>query len=222
MDFSIIIPSKKPENLIACVGAILNCEPNLDPARIIVIDDGARAGATGKIPDVTWITGVEPFIFARNVNRGITFAPVHHDLILLNDDALLKTQGGFSALSAAAQYRWGLVSSSNNCGNVCQVSKGFAGVREDMTHVPSFICVYIPRETIKIVGLLDERFTEYGWEDNDYVRRTRMAGLRVGIFDPCFVDHACLPSSFRGGPGVARDIRPGWKIYQEKWGQGAT
>jgi glycosyltransferase involved in cell wall biosynthesis len=225
MDFSIIIPSKKPENLCACIAAIMQCEPNLDPARIIVIDDGARARAAGKVPNVTWITGVQPFIFARNVNLGITFAPAHQDLILLNDDALLKTQGGFSALSEAAQYRWGLVSASTNFGNICQAPTGFPGVREDRTHVPSFICVYVPRETIKTVGLMDERFGPapiYGYCDNDYIRRTRAAGLRVGIFDPCFVDHSQMKvkGTFVELPN-GRDIRLGRAVYDAKWGKEA-
>jgi GT2 family glycosyltransferase len=218
-EFSIVIPSRKAENLVPCVQAVLKCEPDLDPSRIIVIDDGARPDAEGALPGVTWIAGVKPFIFARNVNLGIV--SVDHDVILLNDDALLKAHKGFSALSEAAQYRWGLVSASTNCGNVCQEPQGFNGVREDQVHCPSFICVYIPRETIRRIGPLDERFVEYGWEDNDYVRRTRNAGLRVGIFDHCFVDHMTLHSSFRGKAGMGHDIRPGWKIYQDKWGQGA-
>src|ERR1035441_10671726 len=87
-EFSIVIPSRKAENLVPCVQAVLKCEPDLDPSRIIVIDDGARPDAEGALPGVTWIAGVKPFIFARNVNLGIV--SVDHDVILLNDDALLK------------------------------------------------------------------------------------------------------------------------------------
>ena len=222
MAFRIVIPSRKPTNLIACVWAIVQFESGFDLSRIIVIDDGARTQAVeAQYPELQWVAGVKPFIFSRNVNLGIA-AAAPDDVLLLNDDALLRTVGGFSKMAKAAEYRWGLVSASTNCGNICQSSLNCPGVREDTVHVPSFICVYLPRRTLDYVGPFDERFIEYGWEDNDYCRRTRNAGMRIGIFDHCFVDHATIDSTFRGRAGSGGNIQPGWKIYQEKWGKGAT
>ncbi|HEV2169932.1 MAG TPA: hypothetical protein VGR40_03235, partial [Candidatus Binatus sp.] len=68
-------------------------------------------------------------------------------------------------------------------------------------------------------GLLDERFANcYGWEDNDYCRRVRESGLKLGIFDDCFVDHSSLHSTFRGMPRAGGDISQGREIYRQKWG----
>jgi GT2 family glycosyltransferase len=217
MSFSVIIPSKNADNLSRCVEAVLRCEPEMDPRRIVVIDDGARENSA--VQGVTWITGVKPFVFARNCNLGITFSC--DDVILLNDDALLQTPGGFSAMAEASQG-WGVVSAATNCGSGCQQAQGQGGVRLVATHVPAFICAYIPRETIATVGLLDERFTAYGHDDNDYVKRTRLAGLKVGVFDGCFVDHRSLSSTYRGKPGAPGDIAAGRKIYEAKYGVGAN
>lgn len=67
-----------------------------------------------------------------------------------------------------------------------------------------FICVLLPRRTIDRVGLLDERFQGeidgemiYAGEDTDYCYRVKWAGLELGIFDGCVVDHGTLPSTFR-------------------------
>ena len=79
-----------------------------------------------------------------------------------------------------------------------------------------FVCVYIPRATLNTVGLLDEDYTAYGSEDDDYCYRCRKAGLRIGIFDGCFVNHAKLHSTFRGDS--ACDIAPGIEIFRRKHG----
>lgn len=217
--FSVIIPSANPANLIPCVQAVRRHESGLAPEKIIVIDDGARSTAEAVLPGVKWIAGVKPFIFARNCNLGIVAAG-DDDVILLNDDALLQVRGGFSAM-AQASSGWGTVSASTNGGNSSQKPViGSTEVREVRTHCTSFICVYIPRETINGVGFLDERFDGYGWEDNDYLRRVRSAGMKVGVLDACYVDHGKLTSTFRG-PGKCPDTRRAYKHYEMKWGRGA-
>jgi len=51
------------------------------------------AGAEASLPAVRWVTGITPFIFARNVNLGI--AAAWRNVVLLNDDACLITPRGF-------------------------------------------------------------------------------------------------------------------------------
>lgn len=229
MSFSVIIPSRKINNLAACVYALRECEPN---AGIIVVDDGLMwtdmiGTDTPVLSPVSRIPGTKPFVFARNVNLGIEAAG-SDNVVILGDDALLKTHGGLSLLAqAAAEHpEYGVIASAcNNVGNRNQ-ERGVGlvyGLRQDPRMV-CFICVYIPRRTIDAVGLLDERFggvdaqgrTIYGWEDNDYCRRVRKAGLKIGIHDGCFVDHKTLPSTFRSGRTLS--IQPGKDVYLAKWG----
>ena len=66
--------------------------------------------------------------------------------------------------------------------------------------------------------MLDERFVDYGMDDDDYSLRVRNAGLKIGIFDGCFVDHGSLKSSYRGGPAAGGDFRPNLRRFIEKWG----
>jgi len=230
MNYSVVIPSKNPENCIACVRAVASMEPD---ANIIIVDDGARAGAEPVLRGLryegrlTWAKGLEPFIYARNCNIGIRVAPLDHAVILLNDDALLTTPGGFTAMVSQFETHpeYGVVSAvTNNVGNARQLpNAGRAGAGDGLRDEPTFlcfVCVAIARATLNQVGFLDERFTEYGSEDVDYSYRALQAGLKLGIFDGCVMEHGKLQSTFRkDGP---RPIRPGQQIFMDKHGHGVT
>lgn len=217
MSYSVVILSKNADNLIPCVEAIRAAG---EQCPIIVVDDGLNIEPIlGRVwGNCIIVRGEKPFIFSRNANRGIAHSETD-DVILLNDDALLETHEGFSVLAQACEKHpeYGLISATTNlAGNPQQRPHGI-GLR-DAQRVVAFVCVYIPRRTIESVGLLDERFVAYGWEDNDYCRRVRDAGLKIGIHDGCYVDHGCLHSTFRGNPRAAGNIHAGAAIYRAKWG----
>lgn len=221
MGLSVIIPSKTDANLGACVRAIRAAG---ETCRIIVVDDfeGEKRFLLPCDEPVDWQEGVKPFIFARNINIGIRAAG-DDDVILLNDDALLQTPEGFSAMQRAGKGafgRYGVISAVTNlAGNPAQQPQNSPlGTIRSEPRTVAFVCVLISRLALKGVGLLDERFTAYGWEDNDYCRRVRNAGGKIGIFDGCFVDHGSLHSTFRGNPRAAGDIAAGAEIYRSKWG----
>lgn len=189
---------------------------------MIVIDDfdGTQRFLASQHEPIDWHKGIKPFIFSRNANIGIAAAG-SDDVILLNDDAMLRTSAGFNAMQQAAEEHpeFGIIASSTNVtGYIVQHPHGI-GLRE--ASIVAFVCVLIPRKTLDLIGTLDERFTGYGWDDVDYCRRVRNAGLKVGVFDGCYVDHGTLTSTFRGaapGNSAPGDIAPGRKIYAAKWG----
>lgn len=217
---AIIIPSKTIENLWHCVDALRAAG---ESARVIVIDDflphekdKVRVFAR-RWDNVDFVDGVKPFVFSRNMNLGIEAAQ-GADCILLNDDAMLKTPNGFSALTNAVEEypEYGILGAVTNVtGQRLQTPRG-VGLRE----VPglAFVCVLIPRKTLDTVGLLDERFVTYGWEDNDYCHRVKLAGLKIGVHDNCYVDHGSLKSTFRGNPHAPGNIAAGREIFRQKWG----
>jgi O-antigen biosynthesis protein len=225
VSLSVIIPSKTVSNLIPSAEAVWRNEDPRTP--IVVVDDGlvpasddARAAFSrwDRENCPVWIHGDKPFVFARNVNKGIRKAG-NSDVVLLNDDAMLQTPGGFSLLqrAAAENPEYGVIAATgNNVGNRNQCPQGI-GLRSD-PRIVCFIAVLIPRRTIELVGLLDERFVGYGFEDDDYCLRVRRAGLKIGIHDGCYVDHGSLKSTFRGNPAAPADLSLGMKIFVEKWG----
>jgi GT2 family glycosyltransferase len=212
-NLSVVIPSRNAKNLEACVRFGIWAAG--EQCRIIVVDDGLGQWQDG----IMYVEGVKPFIFSRNVNIGIRAAE-RDDVVILNDDAILQTPGGFSLLQQAAEERpeYGLIAATtNNVGNKNQLPRSI-GLREDPVMV-CFIAVLIPRRTINVVGLLDERYClDYGCEDNDYCEAVRRAGLKIGIHDGCFVDHKSLTSTFRGNPTESMSYQWNYALFKQKWG----
>lgn len=215
---TVIIPSKSSWNIVPCLSAILAKEA--PHPRIIIVDDGLEF-ANGElrqfvISNAEVIPGVKPFVFARNCNIGIHLAG-DDDVIIMNDDALLKSPGGFTTMKimSIANPEFGIVSAAaSNVGNVNMHPRSNFALREDKRMV-CFVCVFIPRSTIRKVGLLDEQFVHYGLDDDDYCLRVRNAGMKIGIYDGCFVDHGTLKSSYRGDGGG--DFQANLEIFKKKW-----
>jgi hypothetical protein len=213
-NLSAIIPSKSATNFLACADAVRKLEPAV---RIILIDDGMDLDwlpCPDLMPCLAYRTG-QPFQFSRNVNAGIKLAG-NDDCLVLNDDAILETPGGFTLLQKAAEEHreFGIIGAvTNNVGNRNQFPQG-KGLREDPRMV-CFVCVLIPRRTIEKVGMLDERYNCYSHQDDDYCYRVSTAGLKIGIHDGCFVDHASLKSTFRGAPHHGGDLIAGARIFRE-------
>lgn len=213
---SVIIPSKNADNLAKSLPALRTAEPS---SRVIIINDGldARVHVWGY-GNTEFVDGDSPFIFSRNINIGIRAAG-RDDILILNDDAILKTLAGFSLLQGTARYNpeYGIIAATTNAvGNRNQLPRGI-GLREDPRMV-CFVAAFVPRRTLDQIGYLDERFTAYGFEDDDFCYRVRRAGLKIGIHDGCFVDHASLKSTFRDSPLKPANLDGGRKIFIEKWG----
>ena len=221
MAFSVVIPSRSAANLVPCIKAIRD---EGETCRIIVIDDGldhAQLHRCAGTFDPYYVAGAKPFVFARNVNLGIAAAG-DDDVIVLNDDALLKTPRGFSLLAERGADYGVVAAACNAVGNVNQFRLSNDRLRDEPRMV-CFVCVYIPRTTIKMLMdrdgyALDERYVGYGIEDDDFCLRVRNAGLKIGVFDGCYVDHASLTSSFRGPAGAGGNFESNLALFIEKWG----
>lgn len=224
---TVIILSKDVGNLRVCVEAVVRKEPRAD---ILIVDDGVdweQWPGHGDYHRI--IPGVKPFVFARNANLGIKAAG-DSDVVLLNDDAILETPGGLSIMQEAIERfpaAIGLIAATTNVTNNPAQMPGNTGRRRILTQpspglsFPSvaFVCVLIPGRTIRRIGLLDEDFTAYGWEDTDYCKRLQQVGLVIAVDDRVFVDHSSLKSTFRGDPRATGPIEQGKLIYLSKWGK---
>lgn len=220
MGLTIIIPSKNAANLVPCVRAIRAAG---ETCRIIVVDDGVDWRSIFSWNGDVSIDGIKPFCYARNINLGIQAAG-DDDVILLNDDAMLQTPLGFTKMWEQSKRRpqYGVIGSAcNNVGNPLQnlmpELANVDGVRDEQRTL-CFTCVLIPRRIIDAVGLLDERFVDYGMDDDDYCLRVRNAGYKLGIYDGCYCDHGSLTSSYRGGPEAGGDFHPNLRRFIAKWG----
>ena len=229
MSYSVVIPSRNIGNLTKCVAAIREMG---ETCKVLCVDDGVEWSYVPNDIGVWTISGSSPFIFSRNVNIGIRAAGTN-DVVLMNDDALLKTDRGFDLLSTVSSLHpsYGAICpgfTHGSVGTINLVNRGREDeVREEKVMLV-FACVYIPRSTIDRVGLLDERFgvnaggpgaRGYGLEDDDYSLRIRQAGLKLGVYDGVLVDHlpasTGLKSTFRHDPEHPHDVRAHEDLFTE-------
>jgi GT2 family glycosyltransferase len=213
--YALVIPSGSIDNLNQCLAQVVTMEPG--DKRVIVVGDGLNwARVRFK---AAYCDGEQPFVFARNCNIGMYYAMTETDadgVIILGDDGLVMQPLGLSRLEATARAHpeYGLIAAAtNNCGNPNQQWHSEDDLRDEPETV-AFICVYIPRSVIETVGYLDERFTGYGYDDDDYCRRVLATGLKIGVYDGCKVNHFALPSVFRN-KGI--DIETNRRVFEDKW-----
>lgn len=212
MSYTVVILSKRVENVANCVVAIRQQQPG---TRIICVADGISADDRNKVSGIEWLDGVQPFCFARNANVGIRSAGTE-DVILCNDDARLATSNGFNELQIASR-NYGIVSATilGRCCNPRQRLDQPANIAEPT--FLAFVCVYITRETINRLGLLDERFAIGNWEDNDYCRRARQAGIELGVCGACRVTHLEADATFSKQANYRTVLEENRKRFEEKW-----
>ncbi len=102
-------------------------------------------------------------------------------------------------------------------GNPSQAPQPGVALRDE-PRMLAFVCVFVPHHVQQAVGPLDERFTGYGFEDDDYCRRTVNAGLGLAIWDGCVVDHAGeLDPTFRTRPDYAALFERNQRLFRQKW-----
>lgn len=228
MSYTVVIPSRTLTNLTACIAALRAAG---EMCRVIVVDDGLSSDSwTANAGLWACVEGQKPFVFARNVNIGIRAAGAD-DVIVLNDDALLKTRDGFARLArdVIEHPEYGIIAPGVDwCGTQNQLYSAIQSGLRDEKVMLAFICAYIPRRTIDLIGLLDERFAVnaggpgargYGLEDDDYCWRVRGAGLKLGVQNDVFVTHTELPSTFRGDPAHPANVFAHEALFAAKWGK---
>lgn len=246
MSYAVVILSRTASNLEACVEAIQasGCKEPIfcvwDGKLEDVLENGPAFQRPSAFSGVVFVSGVKPFVFARNANIGIA-AAAPRDVILCNDDALLQTPNGFNRLHfvgnaplpmSAGGARLGVVSASI-LGAAAAPEQNYGPTHMNMAegdprslilarhHMLAFVCVHFRRQVLEELGPLDERFIGYGFDDDDYCRRLTIAGYRLGIAPGVMVEHGSLPSTFRGqGRAAGSDmLAQNRQLFSEKWGE---
>jgi GT2 family glycosyltransferase len=187
---------------------------------VLVVDNGSTDGtpqllaeAAARDPRVTVLALGENRGFSAACNAGL--ARARGDLLVLLNNDTVSTRGWVAALARHlfADPRLGLVGPSTNAiANAARVEAGYRRLRDlpawaaaftrahdgELEDVGSlaFFCVAMRRETWERVGPLDERFGIGMFEDGDYCRRVRDAGLEIRCARDAFVHHWQM-ASFR-------------------------
>lgn len=217
--FAVVIPSDDEDNLSVSAPAVLSMHPGMPPSDIIVVSKRLRPESVREgLRGLTYVLDESPFCFSRRVNLGFQAAQ-DRDVVLMGDDVEVVTQNAFRMMAVDAPFR---ILSAAIRGRV-----GPWWQKEGETHLVapfvSFVCVYIPRAVYEIVGLLDETFPGYGYDDTDYCLRAARSGILTGVIGAALVEHNCkIPSSFvTKFPGELTNMeRTAKEAFERKWKSG--
>lgn len=216
---SVIIPSRNGFDLISRVLSDLFDKTDYPTLEVIVIDNGSTDPRVMELyksyarhfPDFSAHIEVEPFNFARAVNKGISLASGEHFLILNNDVEVIEPTWLKEMVSCLSFPETGVVGAKllyrNGKIQHAGVITGFGGlaghwylnksrtfggplnrlhVRNSMTCVTGAVML-LSGDCARTVGAWDEHSFAIAYNDVDYCLRAYKAGFNV-VWTP----FACL------------------------------
>lgn len=205
-NYTIIIPNRFYDIIQPLIRSLRIYEQEL--SKVVIIADGHDCAYGYKM-----IKTEGDFVYSKAINLGIKAAGLD-DVILLNDDVRLTEFDTFKILQkmAYSKPRIGILSPlvDGGCGNVwmkvdrtdlwesntlgIHFCKGLRGPDR-----VTFSCVYIKRALINKIGLMDEKFTGYGFDDADFCIRTVQTNWEIAITNRTKIQHGEGGSDFIRG-----------------------
>jgi GT2 family glycosyltransferase len=226
-----------------CLGTVLAGQPG--PAVEVVVVDNASPDGTppflrelaDRHPAVRVLLNDRNLGFAAAINQGLEAAR-SDVLVILNNDVVVPPGwlARLAPLLDAADI--GMVGPVTNAApNEARVPTSYTTYGGMLGHaearwsehgsatfdidVLTMFCAAMRREVFASVGHLDERFGLGMFEDDDYARRVRAAGLRLVCADGVHVHHfgeasfgALVPTGDHG-----ELFRRNQRRFEEKWGE---
>lgn len=206
------------------------------PTELIVVDNGSQDGTREWLaaqPDVRLIANEDNAGAPRARNQALAVAGGRW-IVFLDDDVVV-TPHWLSRLlrHSAVDGRSGCVGPvADRAAHNQQIpygggddperlaafaeeryrAKPFSSVRRNM--LASF-CLLVRREVIEQIGGFDERFSPWGFEDDDFTVRAALAGFRNRLAQDVFVRHV----DYGGAKRKRHDelLARNWSRFAEKW-----
>jgi GT2 family glycosyltransferase/glycosyltransferase involved in cell wall biosynthesis len=242
---TIVIPSYNDEEfLVPCIESLKETtDPK--HTKIIIVDDYCQPSSRKFLKEledeqVSVVYGKKNVGFAKAVNAGINAADKSHDIVLLNSDTVAHADWLESLQFGAYEfgtdvgivgpkllYPDGRIQSAGSYRNT-EAPQWFDHYYrfQDSNYGPANIpqyclgvtgaCMYVKREVINYIGILDENFA-FAFEDMDWCLRGWRANYRSLYFPAAVLTHkesASRPKNKDLSPREKQSIEYFWK----KWG----
>jgi GT2 family glycosyltransferase/glycosyltransferase involved in cell wall biosynthesis len=236
----IVIPSYRDADRVATLVQSIHRTVPRELARIIVADDASgpeHLAALRAIDGIEVVAGQDNRGFAVNVNRGLRVTDAERDVVVLNSD--MEARVGWLAclqyvsreaedigiVGARLLYPDGRIQFAGTVRNLGAPQWfdhryrfkpgdwGPAGLGGPVLAVTG-ACMYVKRELIERVGLLDEDYP-MAFEDVDWCLRAWQAGFRVMYFPAASLYHH---ESVTRGTDVGERERISQEVFWQRWG----
>jgi GT2 family glycosyltransferase len=236
----VVIPSYRDSELVRTLVESIERTVPKGMARIVVADDASgpeHVAALRRIAGIEVVEGAENEGFAANVNRALRLTDSERDVVVLNSDMEARP-GWLAGLQYAASqerdvgivggrllYPDGRIQFAGTARNrgapewfdhryrFKPEDWGPAGMPGPVLAVTG-ACMYVRRELIERVGLLEEAYP-MAYEDVDWCLRAWRAGMRVMYFPAASLYHH---ESVTRGTDVGERERVSQRVFWERWG----
>ncbi|MEE8469122.1 MAG: glycosyltransferase, partial [Planctomycetota bacterium] len=224
-----------------CIERLLATREEGFPIELIVVDNGSGDGSAewlAQQSDVRLVSNEENLGAPHARNQAIALA--RGEWIAFFDNDVYVTDGWLSralyhgaiapavgavCLVSNRASKHQQVSYEGDASEVCiereaaQRARDWARRGRD-TDLFTSLGVLVRRAVVEQIGGFDERFSPWGFEDDDYSLRVRMAGFRCRVAQDVFVYHDHYDSSEkeRRHQGL---LHRNWERFADKWGSGA-
>ena len=207
------------------------------PLEIVVVDNGSRDGSREWLaaqPDVTLVANATNEGAPRARNQGLRH--VHGERVCFMDNDVVVTPGWLARLARHME----LDPFAACVGPVCDRAAhgqevAFDPARETpdaraaaiaaadpggfrLASLLSSFLVLVRREALVAVGGFDERFSPWGFEDDDLTLRCVLAGWHNRVALDTFVRHASYGNDADRARRHAELLDANWRRFAEKWG----
>lgn len=234
---TIVVPTKTRDylhNFLASLNAFQPGWQHNPSIRVVVADNGLDKQYLPHLQGIgVKIVGVpDPFCFAQAVNSAVLQALPHSHLVVMNDDAAFTSVNPVTVAAEAVERAlargYGLIGARVNGGvgnpdQKCQdiPIRGFLETQGPIC----FVCAIIPRPVWDEIGVLDDQFTGYGFEDTDYCFRVLKSGRRLGVTGDVVVSHGLKGHPFQStfaekydGAQLSQHSDRNKRKFIKKWG----
>ena len=198
----IIVNWNKKDQLELCLSSLKKTK--YDNFSVVVVDNGSKDGSANMVkqrfPMMDLIEEKENFGFSKGTNIGIKYAITKYNpdfILLLNNDIEIRegkwlnilveitNKDGVGIASCKLLNPDGTIQYAGSILTVFGWRQYTSDIFTEDTPMDMVIgaCFLIKREVIETIGLLDEGFTPYFWEETDYCARARKAGYKI-IYTP--------------------------------------
>ncbi|NCU30785.1 glycosyltransferase [Candidatus Saccharibacteria bacterium] len=245
-NITIVIPSYNDLSVLApCVKSIQETTDS-DYVKIIIVDDYCHKENANRLAElendqVNVVYREENGGFAKAINTGINAASKKDDIILLNSD-IIAHPGWLEALQYGAYefgvdtgivgpkllYPDGRIQSAGSHRNT-EAPEFFDHYYrfQDSSYGPANVpqycigvtgaCMYIKREVINNVGILDDKF-QFAFEDMDFCLRAWNKGYRSLYFPASTLTHYESVTRQKN-PTISKKEKQSISYFWEKWGK---
>jgi GT2 family glycosyltransferase len=195
------------------------------PYKVVVSDNGSTDETVKylqSLKNIEFINNGENLGFSKGHNK-IMKLYKDHDIVLLNNDVEVPF-GWLSTLSHCMEKRkLGAVSPAIKVANGLDVGAVLDARARGRSIIngytkPDWItgsCLFIARDTINKIGMLDENFSMY-YEDVDYCLKMRKAGIKFECIRDTVITHNDSTSSTP--PQKKVYMEESRKYFAKKWG----